>query len=570
MNILRYIRGVSRVLKKLFNLLSVKQRVYLIVLFGLTLFLSLVETVGISIIMPFISVASNPDLIDHGIYKKIYDFFSFPTKNNFVLWFGIAIVLFYLFRAVYFIIYTYLQTRFALGMSRIFANKIFQRILKLPYKTYIQKNHSELGAMIGDTSGASTLLLHVLQISAEAVMVIMLYSLIIVLNWAMTLVLTAILFVVTLSIIRILSISKTEGAKRHEAGIMQGRTTHASLCNMKFIRLSCAEEKMINNFGVYSARIARSNVISSTIGNSPRSILESVGFSVLIAAILFILWKSNAPSLIIPTISMYALALYRILPSIHRMLGYINMIFNLQRSLNVVSDAMNMEIEEESAEPLEFNSKIELKDICFTYVTGGEVIHNISLQINKGDSIAITGSSGGGKSTIVDILIGIHKPNSGALYIDGVPITNKNIRSWRKKIGYIPQDIFLFDGTIAENVAFCVEPDEEKLIKVLRMAHIWDFLCTKDGINTRVGESGILLSGGQKQRVGIARALYSNPQVLVLDEATSALDNETEGKIMDEIYEISSDKTLVIIAHRLTTVERCKKRIYIEQGRIAK
>ncbi|WP_461257017.1 ATP-binding cassette domain-containing protein, partial [Treponema sp. R80B11-R83G3] len=193
---------------------------------------------------------------------------------------------------------------------------------------------------------------------------------------------------------------------------------------------------------------------------------------------------------------------------------------------------------------------------------------NISLNIEKGESVAITGESGGGKSTLVDILIGINKPSSGALYIDDIKITNDNIRSWRKIIGYIPQNIYLFDGTIAENVTFSSEFNEEQLIKTLKIANIWNFLEKKDGINTIVGEGGIQLSGGQKQRIGIARALYTDPEVLVLDEATSSLDYDTESKIMDEIYSVCKNKTLIVIAHRLTTVERCKRHIVIENGKI--
>ncbi|MDR0527235.1 MAG: ATP-binding cassette domain-containing protein [Spirochaetaceae bacterium] len=565
----RYLRGSRRVISEVFALLSRLQKFYLIILFGLTLLLSAVETVGISVIMPFISIASSPDLIDNGVYKKVYDFFAFSTKMDFVFYFGIAIILFYFFRSLYFILYTYLQTKFALGMSRILANRIFKIFLGIPYKAYVQRNQAEIMRAIGEAGSVSSLLLSILQICTETVMIIMLYSLIIALNWIITLVVTAILGITMLFVMRILSINKAEGKKRYEASLQQERIILETLGNIKFVKLSGKEEKMQSNFGVFSAKAARSNVIISTLGNSPRSILESVGFTVLISTILFILWKYKTPVLIISTISMYALALYRILPSIHRLLGYIGQVFSLRRSLEVVNMALNQKIEAEESEPLQFNSKIELKNICFTYLTGSEVLHNISLEINKGDSVAITGSSGSGKSTLVDILIGIHKSDSGMFLVDGVPVTNKNIRSWRAHIGYIPQDIFLFDGSVANNVAFGVEPDEEKVIKALQMAHIWDFLCTKDGINTRVGGNGILLSGGQRQRIGIARALYNDPEVLVLDEATSALDNETESKIMDEIYSLSSNKTLIIIAHRISTVEHCKKRIYLEQGSIS-
>jgi ATP-binding cassette subfamily B protein/ATP-binding cassette subfamily C protein len=165
-------------------------------------------------------------------------------------------------------------------------------------------------------------------------------------------------------------------------------------------------------------------------------------------------------------------------------------------------------------------------------------------------------------------MIGINYPSRGNIYVDGNMINSANIRSWRNKIGYIPQNIYLFDGTVAENVAFGAEYNEAKIVQVLKEANIWDFLAEKDGIDTLVGEGGIQLSGGQKQRIGIARALYGDPELLVLDEATSSLDNETEAKIMDEIYGLSGDKTLIVIAHRLSTVERCNRRINIENGMV--
>jgi len=265
---------------------------------------------------------------------------------------------------------------------------------------------------------------------------------------------------------------------------------------------------------------------------------------------------------------MYALALYRILPAIHRVLQEINGIVYSEETLIRVYENIRQPVETEGNTTVNFNHSIRLENICFKYMTGSEVLSGISLEIKKGEKIAFTGESGGGKSTLIDIITGIHKPHSGTVYIDDVALNDENIRSWRKKIGYIPQGIYLFDGTVAENVCFGSVPDEEKLIIALKKANIWEFLSLKNGIETRVGDGGIQLSGGQQQRICIARAIYNEPDVLVLDEATSALDNETEQKIMDEIYNVSANKTLIVIAHRLTTVERCERRLIINNGRI--
>jgi ATP-binding cassette subfamily B protein/ATP-binding cassette subfamily C protein len=234
----------------------------------------------------------------------------------------------------------------------------------------------------------------------------------------------------------------------------------------------------------------------------------------------------------------------------------------------MIYDDLNLETDTEGCTPVAFTKSIRGEGLWFRYIKGGDVIKDISLEITRGEKIAFVGESGSGKTTLVDLLIGIYRPVQGQLYIDDVLIDHSNIRSWRNKIGYIPQSIYLFDGTVAENVVFGSDFDETNVIQALKKAKIMDFLETKDGINTRVGEGGIQLSGGQKQRIGIARALYNDPDVLVLDEATSSLDDETEAQIMDEIYDVSGHKTLIIIAHRLSTVERCDRRIVLNNGTV--
>jgi ATP-binding cassette subfamily B protein/ATP-binding cassette subfamily C protein len=308
------------------------------------------------------------------------------------------------------------------------------------------------------------------------------------------------------------------------------------------------------------------SIISATLGVMPKNILENFGFSLIVAVVCYILWRYNSVAMIIPIISMYALALYRILPAINRILSYSNYIAFQRQSLYVIYDDLNQATTQEGNQHIDFNESIRGNGIFFRYLKGEDVLRDVSFEIQKGERIAITGESGSGKTTLVDLMIGINHPSQGNIYVDGTMINSANIRSWRNKIGYIPQTIYLFDGTVAENVVFGSEYNETKIVQVLKQANIWGFLAEKDGINTLVGEGGIQLSGGQKQRIGIARALYGDPELLVLDEATSSLDNETEAKIMDEIYKLSGDKTLIVIAHRLSTVEHCNRRINIENG----
>jgi ATP-binding cassette subfamily B protein/ATP-binding cassette subfamily C protein len=440
----------------------------------------------------------------------------------------------------------------------------------MPYKTFTARNTNDLRYILNESESACHLLLNLLQMFSEFFTVILLYIFILYINLSMTLVLTAILILAIVFLLHsLLRKSKQYGNKRNAANFELNKAIGESFGNIKYIKLLGNESQMIKKYDAYSKITARANIMSQFLGALPKNILESIGFSLLIGAVIVILFVYKEPSTVIPIISMYALALYRILPSTNRILNNINQVTFLSKSLDIVSENINHNLIMEGNQEISFTKSISFENINFNYVENKEVLHDISFTINKGENIAIVGESGGGKSTLIDILIGIYNPNTGEIRIDDTILTKENIRAWRKKIGYIPQNIYLLDNNIADNISFGAEKkDEDRIIEVLKMANIWDFLLTKDGLNTKVGEGGIQLSGGQKQRIGIARALYNDPEVLILDEATSSLDNETEQKIMDEIYHIGKNKTLIIIAHRLSTVEHCDRKITIEKGTV--
>ena len=544
-------------------MLTRRHKLYLLLLLVLTIGFSLVETLGISAIMPFISLASDPGLLASGWYKKIFDYSGIANAQLFIIALGIVIIIFYLFRAIYSVLLTYFMNRFSSAIYKYLSRKILNIVLSVSYKVYTQKNSAELMRTISNEANeVRGVTLNVLQFCSEIFTIAMVYALIVIINWKMTLIVTAILLFLVLLLLSILiKVNQKQGVIRLESGKKMFRALMETLQNYKFVKLKGNEEGILRTYSSAIEVNTHSEMVSNVLGVMPKSILESIGFSLLVAAVISIIWLYHDASKVIPVISMYALALYRILPSIHRMLGNINNIVYAQRTLESVDESLHQPVEIEGTEPVEFIRFIRLEDVSFKYLTGGDVLTGVSLEIKKGEKIAITGESGSGKSTLVDLIIGLNKPTSGKMYIDDAALTDDNIRSWRKKIGYIPQSIYLFDGTVAENVAFGSVPDEEKIKIALQKANIWDFLAQKEGINTLVGDGGIQLSGGQQQRIGIARALYDDPEILVLDEATSALDTETEQKIMDEIYDVSAHKTLIIIAHRLSTVERCDRRI---------
>lgn len=554
---------------KLKALTSKKDKIFLAILFVLSVGLSFIETIGISAIMPFISLATNPEMISQNEYSaKIFEIFSFKSSNDFIIAFGGLLVLFYVFRAFYTLFYNYLLNRFAFGRFHLFALKLFSNYTNLPYKRFVRKNSGDMSKIVTQEAyNTSVYLQNFLQLFSEAFTIVLLYILLLLVNVKMTLVLTVILGAKVFLITKVISNKvKKQGQIRSLAFSKFYKILNETFGNFKFIKLRQNEEQIKSTFESASAQMSKANIVTSTLSVLPRNVLETLGFGVLISIVLYTLVKHNDASVVLPTISMYALALYRMLPALNRILGNYNaMLFN-SKSLDIVYKELKYQAPIESDERLEFSKNIVLKGVFFSYEYNKPVLKNINLEIQKGQKVAFIGESGSGKSTLVDVMIGIYRPNAGKIYIDDVELTDSNIRSWRKKIGYIPQNIYLFDGSVKENVAFGYEMDENKVIECLKKANIWSFLESKNGIDTVVGEGGIQLSGGQKQRVGIARALYNDPEILVLDEATSALDNQTESKIMDEIYDIAQNKTLLVVAHRLSTTQKCDRKIELDKG----
>lgn len=556
---------------KLFSLLNKKQKIYLLILLIATIILSLIETLGISIIMPFISVASNPAILDSGRYNQIFIYSGIDKKSSFIIIFGLLIIAFYFFRSIFNVSYVYFSIAYTKSIFRYLSGKLFQTYLTIPYKIYSQKNTADFRTIISaESNNVSTILLSFIQILSEFFTVFLIYIFMIIINWQMTLIITFILLFLALIIINIFfKKTKIQGVKKSEAAKKLNRILEETFGNFKFMKLKGNDKQIIDVYKNSVTVYAQAETISETIGILPKNILENLGFSLIIAAIIYIIWRYDSADKVIPIISMYALALYRILPAVFKILQNINKLVYYQYSLNMVYENINQATEEEGNQDITFGDQINFNDVSFNYVSNHEILKNVSFDIKKGEKIAFSGESGSGKTTLVDLIIGLNKPVSGTIAVDNIIITNKNIRSWRKKIGYIPQNIYLFDGTVAENITFGSDFNQDQLINALKTANIWDFLSQKEGIHTRVGEGGNQLSGGQKQRIGIARALYNNPEILVLDEATSALDYETEEKIMNEIYNISKDKTLIVIAHRISTLKNCNKIININKGIIS-
>jgi ATP-binding cassette, subfamily B, bacterial PglK len=554
-------------------LLTRKSKFFLVLFLLFSLAISALETIGISAIMPFISAASHPEYILSNEYLSyIYKQYGFSSTPDFVVVFGALLIVFYLFRQIYIYVYGYMLSRFAFGRYHYFAYRLFSAYMSLPYQEFVQKTPATLSKTIVDEAmSLSSMLLSMLVIFSEIMVVLFLYALLLMTNLKMTIVLTAIVVAqLVLMSSTVSKLIKKESFKKSELQDRFLKVLNESFGNFKLIKLLSSEKKIVEEFEKASAQYAKASIQNSTLAPLPRSLLETVGLIMLVGSCVYVLLKYQYAYHVIPIISMYALALYRILPAITKIGAAYSDIATKYHSLEIIHADLSYEMTIEGDDIVSFEREIGLKKISFSFNSRWNVLHNLDLTIRKGQKIAIMGDSGSGKSTLADIIMGIYKPQSGFVYVDKSVINEKNIKSWRKNIGFIPRHTYLFDGTLAKNVAFGYEIDEQKVIVALKKADIYDFFADKGEANAWIGEGGVKLSGGQKQRLGIARAMYNDPTLLVFDDSTSALDNETQTKIFEQICSASSEKTLIVVTQRESTAAMCDKAYRVEKGKVIK
>lgn len=559
--------------KKLNSLLTKHDRRFLLYLIIFSIFIAIMETVGIASILPFISVASDFTLIESNeYYKKVYEFLNFNNNVDFVVMFGVILVFFYILRGILNILYSYFLSKFSRGRTHLFACRLFKSYLGMTYHYFISKNSSELTkSIITETHNLSTILSVLLLMMSELFVVLFIYSAMLYVSWQITLVITAFLVLNAFFLIKKISpIIKKQGTVRESTQKTFFEIINSTLGNFKIIKLQSNSKVILDRFNLASNDFAKSGIITETYSVFPRVFLETLGFALLSLLVMYLVFKNqNDISSSMGILSMFVLGLYRLMPSANRLLTGYNQMMYQHKSLDIIHKDLMYDGENLGEGKIKFSHTVKLKNLVFGYSQEKIILDNINININKGDKIAFIGPSGSGKSTLVDIIIGLYQPLAGTINIDEMILNEVNIKNWRKKVGYIPQNVYLFDGTVAQNISFGLEFNTEKIKDVLEKAKILTFLEThQDGIDTFVGEGGVMLSGGQKQRIAIARALYQEPEILVLDEATSALDTAIEKEIMNEIYDISEDKTLIIIAHRLSTIDRCEKVYKIENKKL--
>ncbi|EFO4787447.1 ABC-type lipopolysaccharide transporter PglK [Campylobacter jejuni] len=559
-------------LKKLFFILSKEDKNFLFFLLVFSVFVSFIETFAISLVMPFITLASDFSYFDRNKYLiSLKEYLNIPVFEI-IVYFGVGLIVFYVFRALLNAYYFHLLARFSKGRYHVIAYKVFSKFLNINYEKFTQKNQSEiLKSITGEVYNLSTMISSFLLLMSEIFVVLLLYALMLLINYKITLFLSIFMVLNAFILVKILSpIIKKAGVRREEAMKNFFEILNTNLNNFKFIKLKTKEDGVLSLFKAQSEAFSKANITNESVAAVPRIYLEGIGFCVLVFIVVFLVLKNESDiSGILSTISIFVLALYRLMPSVNRIITSYHDLLYYHSSLDIIYQNLRQEEENLGEEKLSFNQELKIYNLSFGYEGKKYLFKNLNLNIKKGEKIAFIGESGCGKSTLVDLIIGLLKPKEGQILIDKQELNANNTKNYRQKIGYIPQNIYLFNDSIAKNITFGDAVDEEKLNRVIKQANLEHFIKNlSQGVQTKVGDGGSNLSGGQKQRIAIARALYLEPEILVLDEATSALDTQSEAKIMDEIYKISKDKTMIIIAHRLSTITQCDKVYRLEHGKL--
>ena len=563
-------------LKKLSAILDRGQKIRILGLMVLILIGGLLETASASLILPLVSAILDEEKFAENRYvMQIRELLGIESIRTFTLCMLGFIIAIYIFKAVFLILQTYILARFAnKNRARCTTNLLWQ-FLHRPYEYYLYAETSDIIRTIyGDMDNIFNLLLQCMNFASELVVSLCLGVFLLITDWKMCLLMVLLLGVLTLINVKVIKKHLNiagEGSRITQAGMYKWILQGAS--GIKDVKVLRKEYYFTDRYSDSAEGYADNQIKYNVLTNLPRLLIEAVAIlGILIYVMISMLMGVNIASLM-TTIAAFAVAAMRLLPSVNRLNTYIANIAYFEPALDFIYENVNTKglseenvlithnPKEEYVPALSFKDKIELNDITFAYPnTDKNIFTHADMTVPIGASVGVVGASGAGKSTIVDIMLGLLEVKSGEILCDGIDAI-EHYPEWLSHIGYIPQTIYMLDDSIRRNIAFGVDDsdiEDDRVWAVLKEAQMMDFVKDlPDGLDAQIGERGVRISGGQRQRLGIARALYHNPQILIFDEATSALDNDTETAIMDAIDSLHGQKTMVIIAHRLRTIENC-------------
>jgi hypothetical protein len=576
------------VLGKFNKLLNAKQKSRLAILGLVTVIGAFLEVIGVSLMLPLITAIMQPDIITSNKYiVYICNILDLHSHRTFVIVCIIAVIFVFIFKDFFLMMQYYIQARFVCNNQFAMQQKMLSGFLNRPYEFFLNAESGEILRVVqSDVPATYALLTTVLGMFTESVVALAISVTIFIIDPLMTTFVIVMMAVVVIAIAKLVKpVLKKKGEEQLINNSLMYKWLIQGITGIKEIKVGGKENFFKENFEISGKKYISAEKWRTVFSNIPRLMIEMVSVCSTLAFIAFMIYKGREIETLVPTLGAFAMAAMKLMPSANRIVAGINQVVFQLPSLNKLLEDIEMFEEDEkkyssyrknnsdkALKDLTFNDKIELKNITYSYQNSDRLIlDKANMIIPIGKSIGIVGASGSGKTTAVDILLGILLAKEGEVLTDGINVM-EHYSEWLSNIGYIPQSIFMLDDDIKSNVAFGVkkeEQDEERVWEALREAQLEDFVRgLKDGIYTQIGERGMRLSGGQKQRIGIARALYSNPAVLVFDEATSALDSETEAAVMSSINGLHGKKTMIIIAHRLQTIKECDIVYRVGDGKI--
>ena len=554
------------------------------VLFGMMLFGSVFEVVGVGAIPAFISVISMPErLLEVERVRWVYDRLALTSATEMVIWSAAALMVFFLLKNTYLVLLEYYRTRYSVGRQTLISNRLFRAYLHSPYSFHLQRNTAEL--LRNTSSEASNItngvLLPIMSIVMETMTLVFVLALLVVVEPVATLVAFTVLGSILYAFYRATRATIARyAAEEQEHRSLSMQAVNQGLGGIKDTRVLGREGFFLEAFARSTWFNAQAAKYRTIVGSLPRLFLETVAVAGLLGVSVLLMLQARPLDTVIPSLALLAVALVRMMPGYQKIAANVSAIQWGRLSLAVVyKDLVALEAEEAAFKarlkgtgPVAFRHAIGVENLTFQYEgQAAPALKGVTLEIPRSASVGFVGPSGAGKTTIVDVLLGLLAPTEGRVTVDGVDIQTC-LPEWQRTIGYIPQSIFLTDDTIRNNVAFGREPadiSDADVWRAVDAAQLRDLVeSLPNGLDTPVGERGVRLSGGQRQRIGIARALYHRPAVLVMDEATSALDTQTERQFVDALDALQGEHTVVVIAHRLSTVRHCDRLFLMEDGRI--
>lgn len=578
------IKTFFEIYRQLNEILTKKERNKARKIAVLSVFSALLETLGVGVMLPFILAMLKPEqLLNYTKIAYILELFDVTTPIQIVVFVGIGVILVYICKNVYILAFNRYKLYFRNGLERDLSVKMLKSYINRPYGYFLNVNSSEImQGIVGDNVAIATAVDDYIVLFNEGLTCLMLGIMLIMLNPVMALGIIGLAgSIVVVTVIMLRKKVGEYGIKAREAFAERYKYSYETVNGIKEIDVMKRQDVFLRKFALAASNASENNTKYLWIAMLPNRVTETVFLAGLVIIVVISYMIAEDISLIAAQLSALGMAAVRILPSISSMSNAMNSLVFQRPALessynNLAKDCIKdidigMSEDRGSQEKTVFNNSISVEDISWRYSENlPDIISGLSIEIHKGEAIGLIGESGAGKTTLADIILGLFIPQKGKITVDGKSIHDSEV-CWHKMIGYVPQSVFLLDDSIRNNILFGIDEkdmDEEKLDKAIKMSQLSEFVEKQErGLDTILGERGVKISGGQRQRIAIARALYYDPDILVLDEATSALDNETEASVIEAINALQGEKTLIIVAHRLTTIEKCDKVYEIKDGK---